>query len=290
MSATVSKLCSSSDGTLIYAEASGNSTNPSVVFAHGFALSGIVFDKLFSDPRLLGKFYLVRYDVRGHGRSGKPTAAEGYASSLYAADFAAVAKEFALDKPIFVGWSAAAVIASDICSHISPVPISGAVAMGGPLAVKNAAKTLKPLLLQLTSSLLSSDATTALKTRIEFVDALFTDPGEVSFSDKAAWIGSAVLQSPEITAAILAGHKPEQTKLVELGAEGFPAMMLYGTEDQFQDGSIGAAEARLYFTDLEVVAIEGGSHTVFYDSFEETVGHLLRFCLRIRDQRAGPKV
>ncbi|KAJ7033427.1 hypothetical protein C8F04DRAFT_957693 [Mycena alexandri] len=104
MSTTVSKPCSSSDGTLIYAEASGNLTNPSVVFAHGFALRGIVFDKLFSDPRMLDKFYLVRYDVRGNGRSGRPTAAAEYASSLYAADFSAVAKEFSLDKPVFVGW------------------------------------------------------------------------------------------------------------------------------------------------------------------------------------------
>ncbi|KAJ7817246.1 hypothetical protein B0H14DRAFT_2374140 [Mycena olivaceomarginata] len=104
MPAAVLKLLLSSDGTPIYAEASGNPANPSVVFAHGFALSGIVFDKLFSDPRMLEKLYLVRYDVRGHGRSGKPNSAEGYASSLYAADFAAVVAEFSLHMPVFVGW------------------------------------------------------------------------------------------------------------------------------------------------------------------------------------------
>jgi pimeloyl-ACP methyl ester carboxylesterase len=59
MPASVSTLCLSSDGTPIYAEASGNPANPSVVFAYGFALSGIVFDKLFSDPRMLEKLYLV---------------------------------------------------------------------------------------------------------------------------------------------------------------------------------------------------------------------------------------
>ncbi|KAJ7721456.1 Alpha/Beta hydrolase protein [Mycena metata] len=238
---------------------------------------------------MLDKLYLVRYDVRGHGRSGRPTAAEEYVSSLYAADFAAVANEFSLNKPVFVGWSSGAVIASDICSHISPVPLSGVFAMSGPLAVKTAGKTLKPKLRQLISGFLSTDAQTSLNARVEFVDTLFTNPNEVPFPVKAAWIGSTVLQSREIITARLAGHKSEQTKLVELGAEGFPAMMLYGTEEQFQDGSIGAAEARPYFTNLEVVVIEGGSHTVFYDSFEETVGHLLRFCLRVSDQRAGPK-
>ncbi|KAF7362441.1 AB hydrolase-1 domain-containing protein [Mycena venus] len=298
MPATAARLCPSSDGTLIYAEASGNPANPSVVFAHGFALSGIVFDKLFSDTRLLEKLYLastrVRYDVRGHGRSGKPPSAEGYASALYAADFYAVAKEFSLNMPVFVGWSAGvggmvAPIISDICSHISPVPLSGAIAMSGALCVATAAKTLKPKLLKLFPKFRSSDAVTALSTRVEFVDAVFNDPGKVPFAVKAAWIGTTVLQTPDLTIAIGTGHKPDQTKLVELGAQGFPAMIIYGTQDEFQDGNIVTTEARPYFTDLEVAAIEGGSHSVFYDNVGETVGHILSFCLRVNSKGAGPK-
>lgn len=42
--------------------------------------------------------------MRGHGRSGKPDVSEGYASNLYAADFAAVAERFNLSRPFFVGW------------------------------------------------------------------------------------------------------------------------------------------------------------------------------------------
>jgi pimeloyl-ACP methyl ester carboxylesterase len=121
MPAPILKLLLSSDGTPIYAEASGNPANPSIVFAHRFALSRVVFDKLFSDPQMLKKLYLVstsqmylkynsfnasqvRYDFHGHRRSGKPNSAEGYASSLYAADFAAVAAGFSLHMPVFVGW------------------------------------------------------------------------------------------------------------------------------------------------------------------------------------------
>ncbi|KAJ7125344.1 alpha/beta-hydrolase, partial [Mycena epipterygia] len=284
MSASASKLCPSSDGTLIYAEASGNPANPSVVFAHGFALSGIVFDKLFSDTRLLDKLYLVRYDVRGHGRSGKPADAEGYASSLYAADFSAVTKAFSLNMPVFVGWSAGASIACDICSHISPMPLSGTIALSGPLCADTALKTFKPKLLEMVPKFCSSDAVTVLKTRVEFADALFTDPQNVPFFIKAAWMGSTVLQIPEVTTAILAGHQPNQAKLVELGSQGFPAMVLYGTEDKTVDGSIVAAEARPHFTNFEVAAVEGGSHSIFYDSVDETAGHILRFCLRVSGQ------
>ncbi|KAJ7125355.1 Alpha/Beta hydrolase protein [Mycena epipterygia] len=263
MSARVPKLCPSADGTLH--RASGNPANPSVVFAHGFALSGIVFDKLFSDMWLLDKLYLVRYDVRGHGRSGKPVDAEGYASSLYAAFFRTS-------------------IACDICSHISPVPLSGTIALAGPLCIDTAAKTIHAKLLEMVSKFYSSDAVTALKTRVEFADAMFTDPENVPFSIKAAWMGSTIAQSPEVTTAILTGHEPNQAKLVELGAQGFPAMVLYGTEDKAVDGSVVAAESRPHFTNFEVAAVEGGSHSIFYDSVDETVGHILRFCLRVGGQ------
>ncbi|KAJ7750082.1 alpha/beta-hydrolase [Mycena maculata] len=284
MAATVSKFCSSVDGTLIYAEATGNPENPGVVFAHGVMLSGIVFDNLFSDERLLDKLYLVRYDVRGHGRSGKPRDPEGYASLLYAADFSAVAKEFFLDTPVFVGWSAGVPIASDICSHISPVPLRGIIAISGALCANEAHKTLKPKLLELIPKLISSDAATALSSRIEFVDSVFIDPHQVSFSVKAAWVGCTVMRSPEVAKATLIGHRPDQAKLVQLGAQGFPAMILYGTDDQFQDGRVVAAHARPYFTNLEVVAIEGGSHSPFFDNMDVTVGHILSFCLRVGGQ------
>ncbi|KAJ7286938.1 Alpha/Beta hydrolase protein [Mycena rebaudengoi] len=224
------QFCTSSDGTLIYAEASGNPANPSIVFAHGFALSAIVFDELFSDGRLLDKFYLVRYDSRGHGRSGKPQLAEGYHPSLYADDFSAVVEAFSLDMPVFVGWSAGAMIIADICSHISPVPLRGVIAIAGPLCVRERGKTLKPKILEMLPKFRSTDAVTALNTRIEFVDSAFTDPASIPFNVKAAWIGSTVMQSPEVTGFISAGHRPDETKLLELGARGFPAMVLYGSE------------------------------------------------------------
>jgi pimeloyl-ACP methyl ester carboxylesterase len=119
---------------------------------------------------------------------------------------------------------------------------------------------------------------------VDFINACFADPENVPFADKAAWIGSTVLQPPAITTAISMGHKPDQTALVVLGAQGFPAIILYRTEDQIQDGAVAAVEAWPYFTDLEVVAIEVGSHLVFYDNLDKTVGHILAFCLRVNGQ------
>ncbi|KAJ7672077.1 hypothetical protein B0H17DRAFT_1243789, partial [Mycena rosella] len=177
----------SSDETLIYAEAAGNPANPSVVFAHGFALSGIVFDRLFADARMLEKFYLVRYDVRGHGRSGKPATPEGYNPALYAAN---------------LRQSARPAISSDICVHISPIPVSGVVSIkfNGPLCVYTAPKTATPKLLGMLPRFESADAAAAL----------FVEPENVPFAVKAAWMRSTVMQPLEITKAILVGHKANQ--------------------------------------------------------------------------------
>lgn len=47
----------------------------------------------------------MRYDLRGHGRSGKPETDAGYTSDKFAEDFKAVMTAFGLTKPIVVGWS-----------------------------------------------------------------------------------------------------------------------------------------------------------------------------------------
>ncbi len=57
---STAQLVPSKDGELIYADAAGDPTKPCLVFVHGLALSGAVFDNLFTNPKLIANFYLVR--------------------------------------------------------------------------------------------------------------------------------------------------------------------------------------------------------------------------------------
>lgn len=93
------------DDTQIYAESAGDSTKPTIVFIHGLASSGTCWDNQFSDPALLRDFHLVRYDLRGHGRSGKPLDPKSYESIRFAEDFKAVCDGFGCSKPFLAGWS-----------------------------------------------------------------------------------------------------------------------------------------------------------------------------------------
>ena len=98
------RILTSLDGTNIWAEAAGDPANPAVVFIPGLACSALLFDKQFQDQALLDKLYLVRYELRGHGRSGTPEGIEAYAGTLQAEDFRAVCEAFQLRRPWVYGW------------------------------------------------------------------------------------------------------------------------------------------------------------------------------------------
>jgi len=47
---------------------------------------------------------MIRYDVRGHGKSDQPLEAKDYESLRHAEDFKAVVEAFGASKPFVVGW------------------------------------------------------------------------------------------------------------------------------------------------------------------------------------------
>ena len=98
------KILASTDGTKIYAEAVGNPGHPALVLVHGLGLTGAAFDKQFEDPRLSDSLYLVRYDMRGHGRSGMPVEAAAYESIRHAQDFKVICEAYGLVKPNVLAW------------------------------------------------------------------------------------------------------------------------------------------------------------------------------------------
>jgi hypothetical protein len=57
--AIASKSVTSEDGTTIFAQAAGDTSHPTLVFVHGFALSALVWNDIMRDKMLLEKFHLV---------------------------------------------------------------------------------------------------------------------------------------------------------------------------------------------------------------------------------------
>jgi len=280
MSPLATRTVTSSDGTLIYAEASGAVGKPSIVFVHGLQLSCAVFDDLCADPRLSSQFYLVRMDMRGHGRSGKPETAEGHASHLYAADFKAVIDAFSLTKPLFVGWSLGATIAADIAAALNPLPVSGLVFMSALPYMELAGVVGKPTILGFLPGMMSTDdVALAKKTALDFVDSAFVDPASVPFTLKASWAGMSAMQPPAVTALILA-RTQDPAALHVAGRNGLPLLILHGAADAQVDGAEVARQLRPHFADCEVQIVPGGSHALFHEKRDEVVQHLTAFAHR----------
>lgn len=98
------KLLTSADGTRIWTSSAGDTSKPAVVFIHGLCVNSLAWAPQFSDSELLKNLYMVRFDMRGHGRSGMPVDPTAYESARFAEDFKAVLDAYGLDKPIIVAW------------------------------------------------------------------------------------------------------------------------------------------------------------------------------------------
>ncbi|MEH3121623.1 MAG: alpha/beta hydrolase [Sphingomonas phyllosphaerae] len=95
----------SSDGTVLHGESVGDDGAPEILFVHGLRQSRLSWSRQYDDPGLAG-FRKVRFDLRGHGDSDKPSDPASYADMTRWADDIAVVMEAAkLRRPVLVGWS-----------------------------------------------------------------------------------------------------------------------------------------------------------------------------------------
>lgn len=90
----------SADGVRIAVYEQGNPDGPTVVLAHGFPDSHVLWDGVV--PLLAERFRIIRYDNRGVGLSSAPKPVSAYAMARFADDFAAVTAELSPGLPVHV--------------------------------------------------------------------------------------------------------------------------------------------------------------------------------------------
>ncbi|KAJ7660116.1 alpha/beta-hydrolase [Mycena polygramma] len=280
----------SPDGTAIYAEATGAPYNPHVVLLAGLSLSGCIYDDLCAHPQLLEKLYIVRYDTRGHGRSGKPTTAEAYESKMFADDFKTVMDAFKLHRPILAGWSMGAAVATDIVSHLPPGTLSGVVYLAGvPCTGDLLGQMVPPGLASALPGLLSKDDVSAFQTSAAtFTNKLFAHPDVVPYKVQCLYMGHSL--TPEIMGLVLA-RPMDVERLWSAGQDGLPLLVIQGTIDGHRAGGQKTVEEVMkpHFKDFECVWLEGRGHALHYECPEDVVRLLINFAGRVngKDHRAA---
>ncbi len=91
----------------------GDPSKPSILLVHGIGQSYVSWENQLRAP-LTNQFYVVAYDLRGHGNSGKPWDQKAYQDyRQWAGDVQAVIKAMHLDHPVLVGWSYGSLVVAD---------------------------------------------------------------------------------------------------------------------------------------------------------------------------------
>ena len=108
----------------------GDPQNPGILFIHGMSQASQAFRPQF-DSALADDFYLVAFDMRGHGLSGKPWQSDLLVpSQAWAGDVAAVMAVTGLNKPVVVGWSYGGFVISDYIRHYGVDNLAGVNLVG----------------------------------------------------------------------------------------------------------------------------------------------------------------
>ncbi|KAL4247321.1 AB hydrolase superfamily protein [Abortiporus biennis] len=257
----VTKTLRSADGTELYAEARGDSSKPSVVFIHGFSMSTEVWREVFADSEWLKDVYIVAYDVRGHGRSGKPEDEESWTSKRLAEDFDTIVQAFGLDKPFVAAWSFGGVNVTDILSFHSPSYLSGIIFIAAFPYTTSLPSVASPFGLTLIPPLLSNNSVPHFQIySTNFVEAILQPSFNPPYLIRLSLLGSLLTQ-PRACAQRLLTRSQDEKGFLEAGKGGLPLLILEGEKD-------------VLWKDMKSVSFEGGSHMFFMefpDRFREEV-------------------
>ncbi len=108
----------------------GDASKPAILLIHGIGQSHLSFENQLRSP-LTDEFFVVSFDLRGHGNSGKPWGESDYRDSAnWAGDVAKIIQALKLDRPVLVGWSYGTLVVADYVRHYGTAGIRGIELVG----------------------------------------------------------------------------------------------------------------------------------------------------------------
>ncbi|KAJ7036860.1 alpha/beta-hydrolase [Mycena alexandri] len=290
MPSSTTKILSSTDGTTIFAEATGDPGNLHLVLLSGLALSGCVFDDMCADQRLLELLYIVRRLVFGMifaatGVVGSPILWRRTRRNYLQDDFRTVMDAFGLNKPVLAGWSIGATVATDVVTHLPPDTISGIIYLAGVPGTSVAPEMVAPALFELFPAFSTDDSVTAYQAATAVVtDRLFAHPKAVPYAVKAWYLGQRL--TPAIMGFSLS-RAMDIDSLWKAGTGRSSFARRRGTKDGHRGGSAKNVDEvmRPHFKNYESVWLEGRGHALHYESPNEIVDLLITFTKKVAGKK-----
>lgn len=166
------------NGVRLYAEHVGDLRRPAIVLVHGFNQNCLVWDGLFASA-LAKEFCMLRFDLRGHGRSERPEDLAQYRESrAWADDVHAILQAFALTRPVLLGWSYGGYVLCDYLRHYGQEALGGLAFVGAATEMNTdeARALLGAEFLALGRGFLSNDAVESVTALTRLVQLLTHEP------------------------------------------------------------------------------------------------------------------
>jgi pimeloyl-ACP methyl ester carboxylesterase len=241
----------------LHAEVTG-AGQPAVVLIHASIADCRMWDQQFAV--LARRYRVVRYDVRGFGRSPDPTV-----DFFDHADLLAVMATAGIEQAVLVGASMGGRIALDTVVN-APDRVPGLVLIGSPLPGTPVPPALQSVFEAEDTALREADVDRAREINLRlWVDGVGRDRGDVPSGVRrtvGSWLDTLLPRQADQLRSD-AGHAlPVEPPVAErLGDIGVPTLVMVGQHDQ---PMMQAAAQRLAFgiAKSRLVMVEGAAHLV----------------------------
>jgi pimeloyl-ACP methyl ester carboxylesterase len=243
----------------------GDPSAPPVLLIHGIGQSHYLFHRQF-ESSLARDFFLVGFDLRGHGASGKPWEAADYQSAdVWAGDVAAVLSAVGAERPLIVAWSFGTLVAMDYLRLAGPERIRGLLLTGAlgalvPFRFDNNDSEAAETFAELRKLQFSASPADRLEAAARAADWLVAEPfGE---EDRRVVLAET-LRFPAYARKAIYGRQNDNADLLA-SLERLPVHLALGALDNrmmIEDAQ--ALDER--FDELTVSIYDGAGHSVFYE-------------------------
>lgn len=257
----------------------GNQDNPAILFIHGIGQSHYSFVRQFNS-KLADDFYLVSFDLRGHGASGKPWAEEAYGDSrVWAEDVAAVIAASGADRPVVVAWSYGTLVVMDFVREfgveaLAGINLTGALGALRPFRMPAPDDPIVAEFAQVRELQMSPSLADNIKASERMVDWLTATPLDDTERELFRTIS---LMFPVYARRAMLGRAPDNGDLLE--GLRVPVLFSLGHEDNpanLED----ATELAAHYGNMSLSGYENAGHSVFFEQPERFNSELRRFASR----------
>lgn len=273
------------DGVPLIVAETGNPDGPAILFIHGFSQAIPAWKEQLNSPDLQKKFRMVAFDLRGHGASGKPWAADAYSSADWGGDVAAVIAAKNLNKPVLAGWSFGGSVMMAYVRHHGTADIGGLLFAAGAMALVPFADLpqpdpadMPPEMAQVMRTMMkmnSPDITKNLAGTTGFVDRLAAVP----LSDKT--MHEALIFNMMMPAYVRDAMGQNRSSYEDVaGKITVPALLIHGDADVLVPFSASEANQPLIPGSL-LIRYEGIGHAPFLEAPERFNQDLSDFVMKV---------